>query len=115
MIRCFSVFMFLTVSLFGSMNLDQFEAQFDKAYQAGEFQSVLESRKDQNENDLKYECKEVYADLLFSQGKISLVEKKGIQVFFKIEKMQKMFEAANQSKKHSIVHLVEEADRVTVP
>lgn len=185
----------LTVSLFGSMNIDQFETQFDKAYQAGQFQSVLEMRSqgksihsrlgqkfefemqkleiERNkallelcdpasnleicqriqriasfqltniqaeslkyisslkckplnsshsplENqliaiDAEYECKGLYVDLLFSQGKISLVEKKGMKVFFKVEKMHKMIEIANNSNEHAIGRLIEEADKILGP
>jgi len=193
--KYFFSFGFITASLFGSMNINQFEAQFDKAYQEGQFHPVLEMRsKGQNlhsrleqqlefemqkleeernkallelcdstsnleicqriqrissfhltsiqaeslkyigslkfkplnssnsplENqliaiDAEYECKGLYTDLLFTQGKISLVEKKGMRVLFKIEKMHKMLEAANNSNEHAIGRFVEEADQIMGP
>lgn len=193
--KYFLSFAFLTTSLFGSMNLNLFEAQFDKAYQSGEFQSVLEIRSSKEgpnarlkqkfelevqklqeernkalldlceptsdleickriqriadfrltslqadslkyisslktkplnssnsplENkliaiDAEYECKNIYIDLLFNQSKLTLVEKKGMKVFFKIEKMHKMLEAANASNEHAIARLVEEADLILGP
>lgn len=65
--------------------------------------------------DAEYECKNFYIDMLFSQGKLSLVDKKGMKVFFKIEKMQKMLNAANASHEHAIARLVEEADLILGP
>lgn len=190
--KLFFFFGFVTTSLFGSMNINQFEAQFDKAYKEGQFQSALETRNQQQaihsrldqkfnfemqkleiernkallelcdstsnleicqrieriasfqlthiqaeslkyidslkfkplnssnsplENqliaiDAQYEAKGLYVDLLFTQGKISLFEKKGMKALFKIEKMHKMLEAANQSNEHAIARFVEEADQV---
>lgn len=193
--KYFLPFGFLTASLFGSMNLNVFETQFDKAYREGEFQSVLEMRSSKEgtnsrlkqklefeiqklqeernkalldlcepnsdleickriqriaefrltsiqadslkymaslkskplnssnsplENqliaiDAEYECKILYIDLLFNQSKLTLVEKKGMKVFFKIERMHKMLDASNASTEHAIARLVEEADLILGP
>jgi hypothetical protein len=183
------LFGLLATSLFGSMSLNVFEAQFEQAYKEGQFKTILENRAPQETNlraqqkfnlevqklqeernkallnlsgsdsemsqlirriaefrltplqaeaiqyldslkykplnssnsplenqliaiDAQYECKKLYAEMLFTQKKLTLVEKKGMQVVFKIEKMHQMMEAANKSNEHSIGRLVEEADQI---
>lgn len=62
--------------------------------------------------DLEYQCKDLFVDKMFDEGRLNATEKRGMKVLFKIERMQKMLLAAGRSHERSLARLVEDADQV---